>query len=109
MSLDTLFQRILLTEQQLTGQTQKFKDGMIFLPETYYLHELTVATRLQLDVEMTEIFLFEHKINSLIPQSQREMHTLSPFIGRLTSFSGVLCRLLISNLRFSQSSHHQMQ
>ncbi|XP_072246425.1 coiled-coil domain-containing protein 172 [Leuresthes tenuis] len=26
MSLDTLFQQILLTEQQLTGQTQKFKD-----------------------------------------------------------------------------------
>lgn len=27
MSLDTLFKQILLTEQQLTEQTQKLKDG----------------------------------------------------------------------------------
>lgn len=30
MSLDTLFQQILLTEQQLTEQTQKLKEGKLW-------------------------------------------------------------------------------
>lgn len=38
MSLDTLFEQILLTEQQFTEQTQKIKEGMIFILFYFIAH-----------------------------------------------------------------------
>ncbi len=37
MSLDTLFQQILLSEQQLTEQTQKSKEGKLIFPALWHL------------------------------------------------------------------------
>lgn len=55
MSLDTLFQQILLTEQQLAEQTQKIKDGKfcLFLWICFFFFFFCLIITLQLANKLT--------------------------------------------------------